>query len=37
MGQLRAVIYARVSTVEQNCDRQVGNLEMSLLLGSARS
>ncbi len=27
MGQLRAVIYARVSTVDQNCDRQVGDLE----------
>lgn len=27
MGQLRAAIYARVSTVDQNCDRQVGDLE----------
>ena len=27
MGQLRAVIYARVSTADQNCDRQVGDLE----------
>ena len=27
MGQLRAAIYARVSTVDQNCDRQTGDLE----------
>ena len=27
MGQLRAAIYARVSTADQNCDRQVGDLE----------
>jgi len=27
MGQLRAAIYARVSTVDQNFDRQVGDLE----------
>ena len=27
MGQLRAAIYARVSTVDQYCDRQVGDLE----------
>lgn len=27
MGQLRAAIYARVSTVDQNCDRQLGDLE----------
>ena len=27
MGQLRAAIYARVSTVDQNCDRQMGDLE----------
>jgi DNA invertase Pin-like site-specific DNA recombinase len=27
MGQLRAAIYTRVSTADQNCDRQVGDLE----------
>ena len=27
MGQLRDAIYARVITVDQNCDRQVGDLE----------